>query len=205
MFKNLKAKGNLFHPNFPSGKFNHNACAIQSAVYLKKIFNIIMQIEQDKEIQERAKLLKKDKRLPQKLKIKSKNIEVPKSVRVPINASDMVVVTKVKNLIRYIFQITEKSPKKFRFTFVNRMQNLGLDCVENLYNANSINIKDITKEDFQKRKSYQYRAINNLKILQYISLLATDAILINNKIIWNAESFRQLVRVFLHFIKCFIA
>ena len=47
--------------------------------------------------------------------------------------SDLLVVTKAKELCSYIITITQKSPKQFRFTFVSRMQNLTLDVIENMY------------------------------------------------------------------------
>ena len=80
----------------------------------------------DKIADDKIEKLKNDKNFYRNFKIKSKNVESVKSVRVPINSSDMIVVTKVKNLMKYIFQITEKSPKKFRFTFVNRLQDTAL-------------------------------------------------------------------------------
>ena len=47
--------------------------------------------------------------------------------------SDLYVITKV--ITEYIITVTEKSPKKFRFTLVARLQNYCLDVVENLYLA----------------------------------------------------------------------
>lgn len=35
------------------------------------------------------------------------------------NKNDLFVMTKAKDLAKYIITITEKSPKKFRFTLVN--------------------------------------------------------------------------------------
>ena len=46
-------------------------------------------------------------------------------------------MTKTKDLAKYIITVTEKSPKKFRFTLVVRMQNYILDAIENIYLANS--------------------------------------------------------------------
>ena len=40
--------------------------------------------------------------------------------------SELAVVTKVKDLL---YKLREKSLKKFRFVFVNRMQNLTLDPI----------------------------------------------------------------------------
>ena len=37
--------------------------------------------------------------------------------------SELFVMTKAKDLAKYILTITEKTPKKFRFTLVVRIQN----------------------------------------------------------------------------------
>lgn len=51
---------------------------------------------------------------------------------------DLIAIKKAKELSAVIFEITERSPKKFRFTLVSRMQNLSLDIVSELYNANDV-------------------------------------------------------------------
>ena len=38
---------------------------------------------------------------------------------------ELTVITKAKDLCRYAMTVTEKSPKRFRFTLVSRMQNLA--------------------------------------------------------------------------------
>lgn len=43
---------------------------------------------------------------------------------------DLYVMTVVKDLTKYIITVTEKSPKKFRFTLVTRLQNKALDAVD---------------------------------------------------------------------------
>ena len=47
-------------------------------------------------------------------------------------------MTKAKELCAYIIEITKKSPKQFRFTFVTSLQNLSLNAFENIYYANEI-------------------------------------------------------------------
>ena len=46
------------------------------------------------------------------------------------NQSELIVITKAKELCSYVMTVTQKSPKHFRFTFVTRMQNLSLDVIE---------------------------------------------------------------------------
>ena len=46
--------------------------------------------------------------------------------------SELTVITEAKDICRYIFVITEKSPKRFRFTLVSRLQNLVLGILKNM-------------------------------------------------------------------------
>ena len=86
----------------------------------------------------------------------------------PTQKSDLIVVTKAKELCTYIITVTQKSPKQFRFTFVSRLQNLALDVIENIYYANEI---FVGKND-EKRLSFQHGALTKLKLIAYISELA---------------------------------
>lgn len=54
--------------------------------------------------------------------------------------SELLVITEVKRLIDYIFVISEKSPKKYRYSFLTKIYNLLFDIIELLYEANSIQL-----------------------------------------------------------------
>jgi hypothetical protein len=89
--------------------------------------------------------------------------------------SELTVITKAKDLCAYVLTVTEKSPKRFRFTLVSRMQNLALDVIEQLYRANEVYIGagagDAPKD---RRLSLQHDALTSVKILGYIALLARE-------------------------------
>lgn len=88
--------------------------------------------------------------------------------------SELIVITKSKDLCSYVLVITQKSPKHFRYTFVNRLQNLAIDVIENLIRANDV---FITKTDIlsqRERANYQRRAMTDLKLLGYIALLSME-------------------------------
>ena len=70
--------------------------------------------------------------------------------------------------------ITQKSPKKFRFTFVGRLQNLSLSVIENLFRANEIYVSNNDTVSYEKRLFYQREAITDIKILSYISMLSYE-------------------------------
>ena len=81
--------------------------------------------------------------------------------------SDLYVMTKTKNLAKYIITITEKSPKKFRFTLVVRLQNYILDVIENIYLANA-------EKDKEKRLLLQNKAKTLLSMLDYFAGIAFE-------------------------------
>lgn len=83
---------------------------------------------------------------------------------------ELIVIEKAKDLGDYLFQVTNNSPKKFRFTFVSRMQNLVLDLIENLYRANSVRVNEENKQAaLKRRKAYQREAKVSLDILCYVA------------------------------------
>ena len=88
---------------------------------------------------------------------------------------ELAVIVKAKDLGSYVFTVTDKLPKKFRFTLVTRLQNTCLDIIENLYYANSVYVKG--KEDYThigKRNAYQKRAYVKVKMLLYFALIARE-------------------------------
>ena len=90
-------------------------------------------------------------------------------------SSELAVITKAKDLCSYVFLVTQKSPKKFRFTFTGRMQNLCLDIVENLYLANECFVGGSDAErNYQKRLNHQHKALTQIKLLAYFAQLAEE-------------------------------
>lgn len=75
---------------------------------------------------------------------------------------EMAVFTHAKKLSEYIFVITEKSPKKLRWSIISRLQNASVEIVENLYRANF-------ERDDDARIEYQKSAAVGLKILDFYS------------------------------------
>lgn len=62
----------------------------------------------------------------------------------------MTVFTKAEHLLDYTFQMTDsvkRYPKKYRFTFVNRINDLALDICINLRKCNELPVKK--KRDLQ--------------------------------------------------------
>ena len=89
--------------------------------------------------------------------------------------SELLVIVKAKDLGNYIFTVTDKSPKKFRFSLISRLQNLALSMIENLYRANMVFVKDSKANDkIEVRKKYQREAYVDLKLLGYMALMAKE-------------------------------
>lgn len=78
---------------------------------------------------------------------------------------EMAVFTHAKKLSEYIFVITEKSPKKLRWSIVTRLQNASVEVVENLYHANF-------EREESVRIDYQKKAAVSLKLLDFYTEVA---------------------------------
>lgn len=90
------------------------------------------------------------------------------------NKNELNVIVKMKELCELVLDATEKSPKKFRFSIVSKMQNYVFNALENLYKANAIMAKDGKKKSIEKRINYQYMAITDIKLLTFTVQLAFE-------------------------------
>ena len=54
------------------------------------------------------------------------------------NQSELSVIVKAKDHCAYVMTVTEKSPKRFRFTLIAKPQTYALKAIENLYRANEV-------------------------------------------------------------------
>ncbi len=106
--------------------------------------------------------------LKEKIEEEDKDLKIVD--KLPFNSNDLVVITAAKKLCAYVITITEKSPKKFRGVFVNRMQNYCLDTIEYLLKANFLRMDSNTNK--LERERFQREAIVNLKLLGYIAMVA---------------------------------
>lgn len=89
--------------------------------------------------------------------------------------SELTVITKAKDLCKYVMTVTQKSPKQYRFTFTTRLQNLSMDVLEALYMANSVYVTGKNwKAQYEKRLGYQGQAVTKTRLLAYIAQLALE-------------------------------
>jgi protein gp37 len=89
--------------------------------------------------------------------------------------SELIVVTRAKELCSYVMTVTQKSPKHFRFTFVTRLQNLTLNVIENIYRANDIFFGGKHGAgQYAERLEHQRKALTDIRILAYFAFLAME-------------------------------
>lgn len=117
------------------------------------------------------------KELKEKVELEDKELEAIS--KIPSNSNDLIVITIVKKLGAYVIAVTEKSPKKFRGVFINRMQNYCLDTLEFLLEANFIRMDSQTNKT--KREELQKEAIVKLKLLGYVAMVAENSGCILNR------------------------
>lgn len=89
-------------------------------------------------------------------------------------ASELAVVTKAKDLCSYVLDVTQRSPKVFRFTFVSRLQNYALEIIECIFWANDTFVVRGDAAALARRSDYQHRALTSTKLLCYLALLAME-------------------------------
>ncbi|MGO3017873.1 MAG: four helix bundle protein [Anaerococcus sp.] len=85
------------------------------------------------------------------------------------NNNEFLLLVKAKDLIEYTLEVTDNSkrfPKKCRFTFVNRMQNIVLDIYELINTANELNTNN--KDTLIERLKLQNEAITKCKTMLFL-------------------------------------
>ncbi|MCP1111486.1 four helix bundle protein [Ohessyouella blattaphilus] len=98
------------------------------------------------------------------------------TVKTTMQKSELTIITKAKDLCSYVMTVTEKSPKRFRFTFVSRLQNLCLEIIESIYRANDLFLGgDGIERRYQARVGYQRKALTALRLLGYMAQISQES------------------------------
>ena len=91
---------------------------------------------------------------------------------------ELQVVVRARDLASYVFAATAGSPKKFRSTFVYRLQNLSLDVVEHIWRANAIRVEGPdgvpSPDRLERRVGFQREALVSLRLLCYLAQIARE-------------------------------
>ena len=88
---------------------------------------------------------------------------------VRMRKSELKIITNSKKLASYIILITESSPKKYRYLYIDKMHKCILFIIEYLYKANDTILGD------KQRLIYQENVKSKLKLLDAISNLSYEA------------------------------
>ena len=92
----------------------------------------------------------------------------------PAHQSELTVIVKAKDLASYVITVTDKSPKRFRFTLVSKLQGYTLNALENLYRANEVYVAKDDADAAARRLNHQHQALVELKLLAYMAQLAME-------------------------------
>ena len=85
--------------------------------------------------------------------------------------SELTVITRANELYSYIFTVTQKSPKQFRFTFTGRLQNSSLNVLEYLIRANETPLDRRDPALYAERVSCQRKAMTELILIGYLAVM----------------------------------
>lgn len=97
---------------------------------------------------------------------------------------EFLLTSKAKDLVKHTVFMTDsikRYPKKFKFSYVNRMQEIAIDILEDIQTANELNIND--PEELKERLYLQNKAITKCKTLSFFIELSfeNESININDK------------------------
>lgn len=89
--------------------------------------------------------------------------------------SEFNVVVKAKDLVKHTFTITnstERYPKKYRFTLVDRIQDKAVDIYELTLEANELDLR--IASEYEERQRLQAKALTYCKELLFFIELSQD-------------------------------
>ena len=85
------------------------------------------------------------------------------------------VIVEAKDLVKHTFTITnstERYPKKYRFTLVNRIQDKAVDIYECVLEANELDLRDA--QEYRQRQKLQAKALTYCKELLFFIELSQE-------------------------------
>ena len=110
------------------------------------------------------------------------------------NGDELKVIRTAKDLCDDIFLVTKTSPKRFRFTLVSRMQELSLDIVAELYDANDVFMGWVSQSAVEERLQHQKKVITNARKLGYLAEISAREGALAMKHYANISSFLTDIR-----------
>ncbi|MDR1448165.1 MAG: hypothetical protein LBI63_04295 [Candidatus Ancillula sp.] len=90
------------------------------------------------------------------------------------NKDDLLVLTVAKELLERVLDYTSKSPKSVRYVFSTRLQNLALDILTHVFDANEIHYS-LDENKYKYRYEMQIKAHRNIRLLILLVDIAQKA------------------------------
>ena len=93
--------------------------------------------------------------------------------------NEFILITKAKDLVKHTFLMTNdrRFPKKYRFTVVNRLQDLVIDIFQHIQEANELDLAD--PQEFRERRYDQKKALTKCKTVLFLIELSFERELIS--------------------------
>lgn len=86
----------------------------------------------------------------------------------------MGVITNAKNLVNYVMQVTQKSPKFYRFSLVAELHEHAIFVLKNVIRANETFVAPGDESALARRQAFQQEAMVELKLLGSFAEIALD-------------------------------
>lgn len=94
--------------------------------------------------------------------------------------NEFKIITKAKDLVKHTFEMTNEKrfPKKYRFTIVNRLQDLTIDIFQFIQEANELDLAD--PQEYRERNYDQKKALTKCKLVLFLLELSLEKGLISS-------------------------
>lgn len=86
-----------------------------------------------------------------------------------MSTQELQVITKAKELTKYVLIVTDKSNRRYKYTLVEKVVNISIDMISDMYKSNGAYLgKRVRKSSLDKRMSYQLQAIGKINLIEYL-------------------------------------
>ena len=85
------------------------------------------------------------------------------------------VLVSARELLKYVIQVTHKSPKEYRFSLVSNIHKNAFEVLENIIHANDIYLTKNNLKEFELRNQYQRNALAKIQLLECFALISLES------------------------------
>lgn len=92
-----------------------------------------------------------------------------------VKISQFVLINEAKHLLTAIFVAGEKSPRKYHSSIVKSLAKTGTRCIENIFLANDIELKEPDLQlKVRRRQHFQALALKDLHMIVFLGSILKD-------------------------------